>query len=195
MSYVDAYAGRAGTVGASAAATASSAATRSSASVSTNGDQLLSAALEVLYKLMEIMAQNGNDQFAKMNTQADVARDAQNAANEVDAVLANLIKDDATGALPDSVYQYMKDNGVLVSGQTIDEFLSGKNKQALNKGDLKAIQSALETSSGRASDFVTQSQLEIQKTTQSYSQISSMISNIQTLMKDMNGTIITAIRA
>ncbi|WP_084637390.1 hypothetical protein [Paludibacterium yongneupense] len=163
--------------------------------ISLDSGQLFTSALDVLFLFMDVMSQSGNEQFAKMGVKANVTRDAQAMANEVDAVMANMIKDDATGALPDTVYKYMKDNNVLVSGKTIDGYLTGKKMSSLNKGELKAIQSALESTSNRASDFVTQSQLLIQKVMQIYSQISNMISNMQTLMKDMMGTIISAIRS
>ncbi|WP_211269473.1 hypothetical protein [Chromobacterium amazonense] len=55
-------------------------------------------------------------------------------------------------------------------------------------------QGALETDSGRCSDFVTQAQLQIQKTMQSYNVCVSLINSMQSLLAEMNKSIAQNIR-
>ena len=64
----------------------------------------------------------------------------------------------------------------------------------LDKGQLDVIKGALETDSGRCSDFVTQAQLQIQKTMQSYNVCVSLVNSMQTLLAEMNKSIAQNIR-
>ena len=66
--------------------------------------------------------------------------------------------------------------------------------RALNKGELGSVKSALENESNRASDFVSQSQLTLQKTMQTYNVTVSLINSMQTLLEEMNKSIAQNIR-
>ncbi len=66
--------------------------------------------------------------------------------------------------------------------------------KGLNKGQLDAVKSALENTSNRASDFVSQSQLQLQKVMQTYNVTVSLINSMQTLLEEMNKSIAQNIR-
>ena len=66
--------------------------------------------------------------------------------------------------------------------------------RSLDKGELNAVKSALENESNRASDFVSQSQLQLQKIMQTYNVTVSLINSMQTLLEEMNKSIAQNIR-
>lgn len=117
---------------------------------------------------MSLLSDVANQKYAQMQHKADVSRSAQDMANRVDEIIAGVSKkgDKATGELADDVVKYMRDNGITVDGTTIDQYLV-KNGEDLDQGKLQAVKAALETVSNRASDFVSQSQLQLQKVMQS----------------------------
>ena len=81
----------------------------------------------------------------------------------------------------------------LQVGKSIDQYLQ-ENGPNLDQGKLQAVKAALETVSNRASDFVTQAQLKIQKLTQNANMITSLISSLQTMIKQLCDTIFQGIR-
>ncbi|WP_246029029.1 secretion protein EspA [Parashewanella tropica] len=64
----------------------------------------------------------------------------------------------------------------------------------LDKGQLEAIKDALENVSNRASDFVSQAQLQLQKIMQTYNVTVSLINSMQTMLQEMNKSIAQNIR-
>ncbi|RSD30938.1 secretion protein EspA [Vibrio pectenicida] len=64
----------------------------------------------------------------------------------------------------------------------------------LDQGKLKAVKAALETVSNRASDFVSQSQLQLQKIMQTYNVTVSLLNSMQTMLAEMNKSIAQNIR-
>lgn len=64
----------------------------------------------------------------------------------------------------------------------------------LDQGKLKAVKAALETVSNRASDFVSQSQLQLQKIIQTYNVTVSLLNSMQTMLAEMNKSIAQNIR-
>ncbi|WP_243637430.1 secretion protein EspA [Parashewanella curva] len=64
----------------------------------------------------------------------------------------------------------------------------------LNKGQLEAVKDALENVSNRASDFVSQAQLQLQKIMQTYNVTVSLINSMQTMLQEMNKSIAQNIR-
>ncbi|RYV03584.1 secretion protein EspA [Shewanella sp. OPT22] len=64
----------------------------------------------------------------------------------------------------------------------------------LDKGQLDAVKSALENESNRASDYVSQSQLQLQKVMQTYNVTVSLINSMQTMLEEMNKSIAQNIR-
>ncbi|ENY71202.1 EspA family secreted protein [Aeromonas diversa CDC 2478-85] len=244
------------------------------------GDNLMSEGISVLYKFMTLFSDLAQVRYDQMSAKADRARDSQQAANQVDAILSKLAKADDKAALPPDVVQYLRDHhiaitvqndgknstsdidswlrannpaspyldkllgyiaqsgplgmrsdqwqdvvrymddhNVRVDGQRCCDYIWGlpevgmrsyqnvskehmqhiadtlKNASAgLDKGQLDVIKGALETDSGRCSDFVTQAQLQIQKTMQSYNVCVSLVNSMQTLLAEMNKSIAQNIR-
>ncbi len=274
------------------------------------GDIVLSGGIAVLYLFMNLLSDLANFKYIEMQQKAQVSRDAQNKANEVNEIIADVSKqknsDTYTEPLPADVIKYMEDNDVKIDNKTIDQYLddihpassintsgawytadngqkvwvfksshgqwevangsdehavhngqkvnapfvnkegeiqfdfeipsnkqsfqrdgrtgtnssytekyeqdSGKiiqpgtqfyiknppdpdrSKIGLNKGQLSAVKSALENASNRASDFVSQSQLQLQKVMQTYNVTVSLINSMQTLLEEMNKSIAQNIR-
>ncbi|MEM7873636.1 secretion protein [Morganella morganii] len=126
-------------------------------------------ALSVLDNLRLALQKIANALFARINTSADRARNTQDMANRMDEVIADAAKgDDKTRKpVPDEVIKYMHDNGILVDGMTIDDYISKhKDTDGLDKGALQAVKAALDNSANRDTDLMTQEQLKIQKISQ-----------------------------
>ncbi|MGB0893385.1 MAG: secretion protein EspA [Parashewanella sp.] len=64
----------------------------------------------------------------------------------------------------------------------------------LDKGKLEAVKAALENISNRASDFVSQSQLQLQKVMQTYNVTVSLLNSMQTMLEEMNKSIAQNVR-
>ncbi|POA98793.1 secretion protein EspA [Chromobacterium sinusclupearum] len=236
------------------------------------GDSIMSQGISVLYKFMSLFSDLAQGKYDQMSAKADRARDSQQAANQVDAILSKLVNAGDKAPLPPEVIQYLKDHNIAVGGKSIDDYLKANNPAlpfldklrekiaqagpegmrsdswqdvvsymdehgikvdgqkcadyiwglpevgqrsyqnisrehmqhiadvlveasgGLGKGQLNEIKGALETDSGRCSDFVTQAQLQIQKTMQSYNVCVSLINSMQSLLAEMNKSISQNIR-
>lgn len=237
------------------------------------GDSVLSGGVAVLYLFMNLLSELADAKYGQMQAKADVSRSAQDMANRVDEVIARVAKegDKATGQLPPEVVKYMKDNGFLVDGKSISDYLKTNDPSAkyldklkakigasgpegmqsyswqdvvtymdqhgikvdgkracdyiwslpevgymsgqrinkehmqhiadtlqaaggLDQGKLKAVKAALDTVSNRASDFVSQSQLQLQKIMQTYNVTVSLLNSMQTMLAEMNKSIAQNIR-
>ncbi|WP_133405760.1 secretion protein EspA [Parashewanella tropica] len=161
-----------------------------------NGDSVLSGGIAVLYLFMNLLSELANQKYLEMQMKAKVSRDAQDKANEVNEIIAKVSKEGDKGAepLPSDVIQYMKDNGVQIDGKDIDDYLGGDEGKKLDKGSLEAVKDALENVSNRASDFVSQAQLQLQKIMQTYNVSVSLINSMQTMLAEMNKSIAQNIR-
>ena len=238
-----------------------------------DGDCVLSGGVAVLYLFMNLLSELADAKYSQMQAKADVSRNAQDMANRVDEVIAQVAKegDKATGKIPPEVIKYMKDNGFTVDGKSITDYLKANDPSAsyleklkakinecgpegmqsyswqdvvtymdqhgikvdgkracdyiwglpevgymsgqrvskahmqhianaleaaggLDQGKLKAVKSALETVSNRASDFVSQSQLQLQKIMQTYNVTVSLLNSMQTMLAEMNKSIAQNIR-
>lgn len=123
----------------------------------------------VLSNLQLVLQKISNDLFGTINICANRARNTQDMSNRMDEVIADAAKgDDKTRKpVPDEVVKYMRDNGILVDGMTIDDYISKHgDKDGLDKGSLQAVKAALDNSVNRDTDLMTQRQLNVQKTTQ-----------------------------
>lgn len=99
------------------------------------------------------------------------AKNTLDMSNRMDEVIADAAKgDDKTRKpVPDEVVKYMRDNGILVDGKTIDDYISNHGgSDGLDKGSLQAIKAALDNSASRDTDISTQDQLKIQNEFQKY---------------------------
>ena len=161
-----------------------------------DGDIVLSGGIAVLYLFMNLLSDLAQYKYLEMREKAKVSRDAQNKANEVNELIAQVSQqgDSGSASLPPDVVQYMKDNNVKVDDCDIHKWLNGNDNKKLNKGYLTSVKSALENTSNRASDFVSQSQLQLQKIMQTYNVTVSLINSMQTLLEEMNKSIAQNIR-
>ncbi|WP_339388908.1 secretion protein EspA [Vibrio caribbeanicus] len=235
------------------------------------GDSVLSGGIAVLYLFMNLLSEMADAKYSQMQSKADVSREAQSKANEVDEIIAGMLKDNSTDKLPPDVVKYMQDNGITVDGVSITEYLKANDPAApfldklkskieesgpsgmqsyswqdvvsymdkhgikvdgkracdyiwslpevgyqsgqriskahmqhmydalesasgLDKGKMQAVKAALETVSNRASDFVSQSQLQLQKIMQTYNVTVSLVNSMQTMLAEMNKSIAQNIR-
>ncbi|MGQ5524514.1 secretion protein EspA [Chitinimonas sp. PSY-7] len=169
------------------------------------GDSVISGGIEVLYKFMTLFSDLAQGRYDQMSAKADRSRNSQQAANQIDAVISGMTKPDDTKDLPQDVIDYLKSHNISITVQTdgnksasgIEDYLKSighPDGKGLNKGQLDVIKGALESDSGRCSDFVTQAQLQIQKTMQSYNVCVSLINSMQSLLAEMNKSIAQNIR-
>jgi secreted effector protein SseB len=160
-----------------------------------NHDSPLGSAIATMSEMLALLNILSNRMFDDIQLKTQISRDAQDMANKVEQALSKIqdpTKD--SQAVPADVVKYMRDNGILVSGRSIDQFLDNNSGKELNKGDLSAVKAALESVSGRASDFVQTSQLKIQQIMQTYNITISMINSMQSMGAEANKSIAQAIR-
>ncbi|MDM5065371.1 secretion protein EspA [Aeromonas salmonicida] len=156
---------------------------------------LMGTAMVTMENVMLLFTELANAKFAQMTDKMGVSRDAQEMANRVDRELAKLAKPEDTATLPPEVLEYMRKNNILVDGkQTIDEFMGGDANKALTKDQLTAVKSSLESASGRASDFVQQSQLKLQQLMQNFNTAVTMANSIQSMNAESTKSIAQSIR-
>lgn len=176
--------------------------------IARRGDNVLSGGIATLYLFMNLLSEQADAMYQDMQDQAEVTREAQSEANRVDTAIATAAKnenDDSDGGsapIDQSTYEYMYDNNIGVGDQTINQYLgiSGTDKatdvsdKTMDQGQLSAIKAELTTVSNTASDYVSQSQLQLQKLMQTYNVTVSLINSMQTLLADMNKSIAQNIR-
>ncbi|QLL16699.1 secretion protein EspA [Pseudomonas chlororaphis subsp. aurantiaca] len=155
---------------------------------------VLNTGIVTMAAVMLLLQEQANATFEAMTTKTEISREAQDMANRVKAILAKLTKPEDTAALPQEVIQYLRENNITVEGKTIDEFLSGKDVSKLSQGDLKAVEMALESASGRASDFVQQTQLKLQQLMQNYNTAVQMTNSLQSMLAESVKSIASSIR-
>lgn len=161
---------------------------------------VLSDGIQVLYMFLDLLGNRGKTEFSKLQQKANVSRDSQEQANALDTAIAECNKqkdpNKATYKVPDSAIEFMRKINLLVNNKTIDQYLkdNANANNELDKGKLTAIKAALETHSARASDFVSQSQLKIQNTMQTYNVTTTLINSLQSMLSEMNKMIAQNIR-
>ncbi|AAQ60249.1 secretion protein EspA [Chromobacterium violaceum] len=84
---------------------------------------LLGQAITTMEEVMLLFTELSNAKFAQMSKKMEVSRDAQEKANVMEAVLASLTDPNSKGQLPPDVIEYIRENGILVGNQTIDDFI------------------------------------------------------------------------
>ncbi|WP_447783528.1 type III secretion system translocon protein SseB [Enterobacter asburiae] len=142
----------------------------------------------VLDNLQLVLQKIANALFGKINTSADRARNTQEMSNRMDEVIADAAKgDDKTRKpVPDEVVKYMRDNGILVDGMTIDAYISKQGgTDGLDKGSLQAVKAALDNSANRDTDLMTQGQLSIQKMTQEINAVVTQMTGLLSKWGDL----------
>lgn len=120
--------------------------------------------------------------FTKIQAQNKDAREAQDMANEMDRVIAELAKDDpkARGKIPDDVYNYFKDNGIFIEGMDIDDYIKkyGDSKGLLDKGQMQEIKSTLDNRVSSLTDEMNQGQTQIQQMMQIINAATTQMTNL-----------------
>ncbi|ENP5941704.1 secretion protein [Salmonella enterica] len=142
----------------------------------------------VLDNLQLVLQKIANALFCKINTSTDRARNTQDMSNRMDEVIADAAKgDDKTRKpVPDEVVKYMRDNGILVDGMTIDDYISKHGGTGgLDKGSLQAVKAALDNSANRDTDLMTQGQLSIQKMTQEINAVVTQMTGLLSKWGDL----------
>ncbi len=159
------------------------------------GDSVFSKGIGTLFNNMNMLSEEANDKYKMLQAKANLSRDAHSMANQLDETIGNVSVsgDDATGEIPKGALDFMKKMHIPVDGLSVEDFIK-KNGTKLKKGQLEAVKNALETESNRASDFVSQSQLQLQGLLQKYNVTVSLINAMQTLLAEMNKTIAQNIR-
>ncbi|KVD74100.1 secretion protein EspA [Burkholderia sp. ABCPW 14] len=149
--------------------------------------------IAMMLVIMDLLSRQTTAKLDDMQKKSNISRDAQDMANQVEAALAKLIKPEDKAELPDEALKYMKANHILVNGKTIDDFMKDKGGK-LDKADLMSVKSSLESVSGRASDFIQQSQLKMQQLMQNYNTAVQMINSLQSMLAESTKGIASAIR-
>ncbi|RLV59787.1 secretion protein EspA [Parashewanella curva] len=159
------------------------------------GDSVFSNGINTLYNNMNMFSEQANDKYKMITERANFSRDAHNMSNEVDEQIANLSHqgENATVSLQPDILDFAHQASLTVDGMGIDDYLK-KHGGKLNHIQLTAVKNALDTASNKASDFVSQQQLQLQKILQTYNVLVSMINHIQTLLSEMNKNIAQNIR-
>jgi secreted effector protein SseB len=142
----------------------------------------------VLDNLQLVLQKIANALFGKINTSTDRARNTQDMSNRMDEVIADAAKgDDKTRKpVPEEVVKYMRDNGILVDGMSIDEYISKHGgTDGLDKGSLQAVKAALDNSANRDTDLMTQGQLSIQKMTQEINAVVTQMTGLLSKWGDL----------
>ncbi len=142
----------------------------------------------VLDNLQLVLQKIANALFGKINTSTDRARNTQDMSNRMDEVIADAAKgDDKTRKpVPDEVVKYMRDNGILVDGMSIDDYISKHGgTDGLDKGSLQAVKAALDNSANRDTDLMTQGQLSIQKMTQEINAVVTQMTGLLSKWGDL----------
>ena len=165
------------------------------------GDSVFSGGLMTLYMFMQMVSDQANGKYASMNEASEKSRAAQSHLTAVDSLIAAVsAKGDnkATGSLPEEVQKYIEENHLEIPG-VCGYGADGKwawtaDANKLDQAKLNAVKGSLENVANRASDFVSSSQLQLQKLMQTYNVSVSLINSMQTMLADMNKTIAQGIR-
>lgn len=109
-------------------------------------------------------------QYKAMQRCSDRARSTKDMANRMDEIIANISKKDEkeTARVPKEVVDYMRDNGIMVGGKTIDDYLKNHNQGNLSKGELAFVQASLDNSFNADTDLLKQKQIMFEKYSNTY---------------------------
>lgn len=180
-----------------------------------SGDSVFSGGLTTLYMFMQMLSDQASGKYAAMNESSEQSRTTQQHLTAIDALIAAASKggDGALQNLPDEVIRFIEDNNIQIPGVYEDGGWIGKGKISyyfgngpsladyddradfkLDLAGLNAVKSSMDNFANRASDFVSSSQLQLQKIMQTYNVNVSLINSMQTMLADMNKTIAQGIR-
>ncbi|HAU3157884.1 TPA: pathogenicity island 2 effector protein SseB [Salmonella enterica subsp. houtenae] len=127
-------------------------------------------AYKVLTFLLMVIQTIANAKFMEIQKNSERARNTQQKSNEMDEVIAKAAeeKDPKTKEeVPAGVIEYMRSNGILIDGMTIDQYMDKFGDHGkLDKGGLQAVKAALDNDANKGTDLLSQGQVIIQKLNQ-----------------------------
>ncbi|EKT8859838.1 pathogenicity island 2 effector protein SseB [Salmonella enterica] len=127
-------------------------------------------AYKVLTFLLMVIQTIANAKFMEIQKNSERARNTQQKSNEMDEVIAKAAeeKDPKTKEeVPADVIEYMRKNGILIDGMTIDQYMDKFGDHGkLDKGGLQAVKAALDNDANKGTDLLSQGQVIIQKLNQ-----------------------------
>ncbi|HGP2731052.1 TPA: pathogenicity island 2 effector protein SseB [Salmonella enterica] len=127
-------------------------------------------AYKVLTFLLMVIQTIANAKFMEIQKNSERARNTQQKSNEMDEVIAKAAeeKDPKTEEeVPADVIEYMRKNGILIDGMTIDQYMDKfGDRGKLDKGGLQAVKAALDNDANKGTDLLSQGQVIIQKLNQ-----------------------------
>ncbi|ASG88164.1 type III secretion system translocon protein SseB [Salmonella enterica subsp. salamae] len=135
----------------------------------------------VLLILLMVIQAIANDKFIQIQKNAERARNTQEKSNEMDEVIAKAAKGDAKTKeeVPDDVIQYMRENGILIDGMTIEQYMDKYGDHGkLDKGGLQALKAALDNDANRNTDLMSQGQITIQKMSQELNAVLTQLTGL-----------------
>ncbi|HFJ2068060.1 TPA: SPI-2 type III secretion system translocon protein SseB [Salmonella enterica] len=135
----------------------------------------------VLLILLMVIQAIANNKFIEVQKNAERARNTQEKSNEMDEVIAKAAKGDAKTKeeVPEDVIKYMRDNGILIDGMTIDDYMAKYGDHGkLDKGGLQAVKAALDNDANRNTDLMSQGQITIQKMSQELNAVLTQLTGL-----------------
>ncbi|EKC3231902.1 pathogenicity island 2 effector protein SseB [Salmonella enterica] len=127
-------------------------------------------AYKVLTFLLMVIQTIANAKFMEIQKNSERARNTQQKSNEMDELIAKAAqeKDPKTKEeVPEDVIDYMRRNGILIDGMTIDQYMDKFGDHGkLDKGGLQAVKAALDNDANKGTDLLSQGQIIIQKLNQ-----------------------------
>lgn len=144
--------------------------TFTAAAVNSNDVNPFSIACVTFLSVSQLMQEVLSLAYNSMQKASDRARATKDMANRMDKVIADVSKKDEKGTepVPKEVRDYMRANGILVEGKTIDEYMGGDPNKKLDKGQLTSIQASLENSFNADTDLLKQKQIMFDKYNNTY---------------------------
>nr|VUD22559.1 pathogenicity island 2 effector protein SseB [Salmonella sp. NCTC 7297] len=117
-------------------------------------------AYKVLTFLLMVIQTIANAKFMEIQKNSERARNTQQKSNEMDEVIAKAAeeKDPKTKEeVPADVIEYMRKNGILIDGMTIDQYMvKFGDRGKLDKGGLQAVKAALDNDANKGTDLLSQ---------------------------------------
>ncbi|EAS9109853.1 type III secretion system translocon protein SseB [Salmonella enterica] len=148
---------------------------------------------EVLLFLLIVIQAIANAKFVEIQKNSERARNTQQKSNEMDEVIAKAAeeKDPKTKEeVPADVIEYMRKNGILIDGMTIDQYMDKfGDRGKLDKGGLQAIKAALDNDANKGTDLLSQGQVIIQKMNQEMNAVLTQLTGLISKWGDISSMI------
>ncbi|EAW9325034.1 SPI-2 type III secretion system translocon protein SseB [Salmonella enterica] len=148
---------------------------------------------EVLLFLLIVIQAIANAKFMEIQKNSERARNTQQKSNEMDELIARAAqeKDPKTKEeVPEDVIDYMRRNGILIDGMTIDQYMDKYGDHGkLDKGGLQAIKAALDNDANKGTDLLSQGQVIIQKMNQEMNAVLTQLTSLISKWGDISSMI------